>query len=100
MRQVTRPPSGASMVVTANPSRSATLRSRRSCVNSSISSLSMKSRKLVRGSINVMATSSAEKIVAYSTPITPAPMTIIERGRRGISMISSKSKTVLPLNGT
>ena len=60
-----------SIELTAEPRRSATLRSRSSCMNSSINSLSMKSRKVGRGSISVTATSSAEKIVAYSTPITP-----------------------------
>ena len=39
-------------------------------------------------------------MVAYSTPITPAPITVMLRGRRGRSMISSESKTVVPLNGT
>ena len=36
-----------------------------------------------RGSISVTCTSSAEKIVAYSTPMTPAPITVRLRGRRG-----------------
>ncbi len=74
---VTMPPAlaDARSTLTAEPSRSATLRSRSSCMNSSINSLSMKSRKVGRGSISVTATSSALKMVAYSTPITPAPIT-------------------------
>ena len=39
-------------------------------------------------------------MVAYSTPMTPAPMTVRLRGRRGISTISSLSKMLVPLNGT
>ena len=93
-------PSSALISVTAEPSRRPTLRSRRSWTNSSISSLSMKSRNVSRGSISVTATSSALKIVAYSTPITPAPITVMLRGRRGISMMPSPSNTVSSSNGT
>ena len=89
-----------SIELTAEPSRNETLRSRSSCMNSSINSLSMKSRKVGRGSIRVTATSSAEKMVAYSTPITPAPITAKLRGSFGRSMISSLSNTVLLSNGT
>ena len=39
-------------------------------------------------------------MVAYSTPMTPAPMTVRLRGRRGMSTISSLSNTVVPLKGT
>ena len=55
-------------------------RLRRSWMNSSIISRSMKSRIWSRGSISVTGTSSAEKIVAYSTPMTPAPTTVRLRG--------------------
>lgn len=95
------PPCAAfSIEVTVEPSRSATLRSRSSRMNSSINSLSMKSRKVGRGSIRVTGTSSALKMVAYSTPITPAPITARLRGSFGSSMISSLSSTVASSNGT
>ena len=60
----------------------------------------MNSSMVGRGSTSVTATSSALKIVAYSTPITPAPTTVRLRGRRGISRISSLSSTLVPSNGT
>ena len=60
----------------------------------------MKSRNEARGSTSDTLTSSAEKMVAYSTPITPAPTTVRLRGRRGRSTISSLSSTLVPLNGT
>ena len=60
----------------------------------------MKSRKVGRGSISVTATSSAEKMVAYSTPITPAPITVRLRGSFLMSRISSLSSTVTPSKGT
>ena len=39
------------------------------------------------------------KIVAYSSPITPAPTTVRLRGRRGARMKSSLSSTLVPLKG-
>ncbi len=69
-------------------------------MKSSISSWSMKSSMVGRASTSATATSSALKMVAYSTPMTPAPMTVRLRGRRGISTISSLSKMLVPLNGT
>lgn len=37
---------------------------------------------------------------AYSTPTTPAPMTMIERGREGMERKLSESTTAAPSNGT
>ncbi len=62
-------------------------------------SRSMKSRKLPRGSIRVTGTSSALKMVAYSTPMTPAPMTVRLRGTFGVATMSSLSRTLVPLKG-
>ena len=39
-------------------------------------------------------------MVAYSTPITPPPMTVRERGSVSISRMSSLSNTRLPSKGT
>ena len=55
---------------------------------------------LSRASISVTGTSSAEKMVAYSTPITPPPITVRVRGRCCSSRISSLSKTRVRSNGT
>ena len=55
---------------------------------------------LSRLSISVTGTSSAEKIVAYSTPITPPPITVSVRGSRSSSRNSSLSNTWLRSNGT
>ena len=69
-------------------------RLRRSCTNSSMISRSMNSRKCSRGSMIVTGTSSAQKIVAYSMPMTPAPTTARLRGTRGRARaMSSLSKT-------
>ena len=68
-------------------------------MNSSMISRSMNSRKFSRGSMIVTGTSSAEKIVAYSMPMTPAPTTVRLRGTCGSVAMSSLSKTFLPLNG-
>ncbi len=59
----------------------------------------MKSRKFSRGSISVTGTSRAEKIVAYSMPMTPAPTTVRLRGTLGSLAMSSLSKTLVLLNG-
>ena len=48
-----------------------------------------------RGSTSVTCTSSAVKIVAYSTPMTLAPTTVRLRGTRVSSTISSLSKMLL-----
>ncbi len=53
-----------------------------------------------RDLISVTGTSSAEKMVAYSTPITPPPITVKVRGRCSRLRISSLSRTRLPSNGT
>ena len=55
-------------------------RSRIWWMKSSTSSRSTNSRMVSRGSISVTGTSRAEKIVAYSTPTTPPPMTVRVRG--------------------
>ena len=75
-------------------------RSRIWWMKSSTISRSTKSRIVSRLSISVTGTSSAEKIVAYSTPITPPPITVIVRGRCSSSRISSLSKTRSRSNGT
>ena len=75
-------------------------RSRIWCMKSSTISRSTKSRMVSRGSISVTGTSSAEKIVAYSTPITPPPITVSVRGSVSSSRISSLSKMRLRSNGT
>ena len=46
----------------------------------------MKSSIVVFGSITVTCVSSALKIVAYSIPTTPAPMTTSERGMQTFDM--------------
>ena len=84
---------------TLAPSRKVTPRSRSSWMNSSTSSRSTKSSSVLRGSITVTFTSSAEKIVAYSMPMTLAPMTVRLRGRRFSSRISSLSRMLSPSNG-
>ena len=75
-------------------------RSRIWWTKSSTISRSTKSRIVSRGSTSVTGTSSAEKIVAYSTPITPAPTTVSVRGRCSSSRISSLSNTRRRSNGT
>ena len=74
-------------------------RSRIWWMKSSTISRSTKSRMRSRGSTKVTGTSSAEKIVAYSTPMTPAPITVRVRGRCGISTISSLSKMSRAVEG-
>ena len=85
---------------TALPSRIVMPRSRIWWMKSSTISRSTKSRMVLRGSISVTGTSSAEKIVAYSTPMTPPPITVSVRGRRSSSSISSLSKMRLLSKGT
>ena len=74
-------------------------RSRSWWVKSSMISWSMKSRKLSRGSTSETATSSALKMVAYSTPMTPAPITVKLRGSCVSSTISSLSRMLLAVEG-
>ena len=49
--------------------------------------------------MSVTGTSSALKIVAYSSPMTPAPITVRLRGTFGVTMKSSLSSTLWPLKG-
>ena len=53
-----------------------------------------------RVSTSVTSRPSAAKIDTYSIPITPAPITIIDRGMRGSARMVSESNTVSELNGT
>ncbi len=55
---------------------------------------------LARGSISVTCTSRALKMLAYSTPTTPAPITARLLGMNLRSMTSSLSSTRSPSNGT
>ncbi len=88
-----------SILVTLAPRRMATPRSRSWWVNSAMISRSTKSRNVSRGSIKVTATSSAEKIVAYSMPMTPAPMTARLRGTHGCSITVSPVDDDLVVEG-
>ena len=93
--------SGVAVIsLTAVPSRMVMPRSRIWCMKSSTISRSTKSRMVLRCSISVTGTSSAEKIVAYSTPMTPPPITVSVRGNWSSSSISSLSKMRLLSNGT
>ena len=82
------------------PRRIVMPRSRIWWMKSSTISRSTKSRMELRGSTSVTGTSSAEKIVAYSTPMTPAPITVSVRGKRSSSSISSLSKIRVLSKGT
>ncbi len=74
-------------------------RSRSWWVKSSMISRSTKSRNVPLGSIKVTGTSKALKMVAYSMPITPAPITVRLRGTQGMAIRSSLSSTCLPSKG-
>ncbi len=63
-------------------------------------SRSTNSRNCWRGSMMVTGTSSAEKMVAYSMPMTPAPTTVRLRGTCGSLAMLSLSKMLRSLNGT
>ena len=81
------------------PSLIATPRSLSSCISSAIISLSTKSRMVSLASMSVIGISKALNIVAYSTPITPPPITARLRGNLFIFKISSLSKMRVPSKG-
>ena len=75
-------PSTDSIASTFSRNRNVTLARRRRYWNASPISPSRKSSVRSRWSTTVTFTPSAPNIDAYSTPITPAPTTVIERGTR------------------
>ena len=86
---------------TCSRSRNVTFWRRSRYWNASPISLSRKLSTRSRLSTTVTLVPSAPNIDAYSTPITPAPTTIIERGTRCSSLSRpSESMTVLSSNWT
>ena len=87
-------PFSASTASTFSRSRNVTLLRRSRYWNASPISPSSHGRTRSRWSTTVTFEPSAPNIDAYSTPITPAPTTVIERGTR-LSSLSSPSESMI-----
>ena len=93
-RRMRAPDSVDSTAATLSRSRKVTLERRSRYWKASPISLSRKFRTRSRLSTTVTFAPSAPNIDAYSTPITPAPTMIIERGTRR-SIFSSPSESMI-----
>ena len=92
--------SSVSTDTTFSPNRKTMPRARAEKIRWSTTSESQKFNSCLRPSTMVTLTPSTANIMPYSRPMTPPPITIIDRGISLMFRISSLSKIRAPSNGT